>query len=74
MEMSVQLIDVTFAWPGADRPLFENLNVSFSAGWSVLVGDNGSGNTTLARLLTGELVPQKGQIAVLGLGSGLVSG
>lgn len=74
MEMSVQLIDVTFAWPGAERPLFENLNVSFSAGWSVLVGDNGSGKTTLARLLTGELVPQKGQIAVLGLGSGLVSG
>lgn len=32
----------------------------------VILGENGSGKTTLVRLLTGDLVPDKGEIAVLG--------
>lgn len=37
MESTVQLIKVNFAWPEATNPLFENLSVSFSCGWTALV-------------------------------------
>ncbi len=46
-----------------DRRLFEGLNFVITAGMRVgLVGPNGSGKTSLLRLLTGEWTPAEGEI------------
>src|SRR5690606_14661435 len=46
--------------------LFQHLDLSFGPERTGLVGRNGVGKTTLLRLLTGELVPQTGTVAVDG--------
>ena len=46
-----------------DRVLFENLNLSLSAGQILLVeGENGSGKTSLLRILTGLNLPESGDV------------
>lgn len=59
---------ISFAYPGSD-PLFTDLTLSFSPGWTALIGDNGIGKTTLIRLALGiadlnghTLTPQSGTI------------
>ena len=44
------------------RELFQNLNFSLNAVRSALVGPNGVGKTTLARLIAGEVEPTHGSI------------
>ena len=59
--MIAQLSDITFGYPGTD--LFENLSWQINAGDRIgLVGPNGSGKSTLLRLLSGELLPDTGQV------------
>ncbi|MBT3204266.1 MAG: cytochrome c biogenesis heme-transporting ATPase CcmA [Gammaproteobacteria bacterium] len=46
-----------------DRVLFEDLNISLSAGQMLLVeGKNGSGKTSLLRILTGLNLPESGYV------------
>ncbi len=59
---------VRFGYPGADRPVFDGLDLCIEAGTSVgIVGLNGAGKTTLIKLLTGLETPQAGQITVDGI-------
>lgn len=44
--------------------LFDDVEFCLSPGWYGLVGANGTGKTTLARLIAGELRPTVGQIGV----------
>jgi ATP-binding cassette, subfamily F, member 3 len=49
----------------AGVPLFEGASAQIPAGTHLgLVGRNGSGKTTLFRLITGELAPDRGEIAL----------
>lgn len=60
--------DLAFAWPGAPGPLFESLTLRLEAGGFLAVtGRNGTGKTTLARMLAGLLEPSRGQILIDGL-------
>jgi len=57
----IELQEVTCE--AGDRTLFENLNFIVTAGMRVgLVGPNGSGKTSLLRLLRGEWTPASGEI------------
>jgi len=58
---------VTFAYPGADKPVLEGFDLTIPAGSSLaIVGQNGAGKTTLAKLLCRLYDPQEGAIEVDG--------
>lgn len=62
---SVVLAGVSFAWPDGTEA-FNDLNAVFSNGRTGLVGENGTGKTTLLRLISGELTPATGAISASG--------
>lgn len=51
--------------------LFKDLDLSIPAGVSALLGDEGSGKTSLLRLLSGDLIAQSGQLCVRGVAAPL---
>lgn len=58
----IRLQGVTFAYQG-EQPVLKDIDLDLPPGQSVaLVGDTGSGKTTLTRLLLGFYRPQKGKI------------
>lgn len=62
-QRGIQLQDVTFCYPGSDKPILESLNFDIRPGEMVaLVGENGAGKTTLAKLLCRLYDPAKGAI------------
>jgi ATP-binding cassette subfamily B protein len=64
----IRFRDVTFAYPGSDRPVLEGFDLTIPAGSSLaIVGQNGAGKTTLAKLLCRLYDPQEGRIEVDGL-------
>lgn len=57
--------DVAASYPGAAMPAVASLTFAVRAGERVAVlGPNGGGKTTLFRLLTGELSPSSGRLAL----------
>ncbi len=62
MSMQLMLSGVTYAYPSAIDPILNNVTVTFPRGWTALLGDNGCGKTTLARLACGQLRPDSGSV------------
>ncbi len=61
----IRLRDVTFAYPGADAPVLEHFDLTIPAGSSLaIVGQNGAGKTTIAKLLCRLYDPQSGAIEI----------
>lgn len=56
------LAHITYTHPGASEPLFSDVSASFPRGWTAILGDNGIGKSTLARLAIGLLVPDRGTV------------
>ncbi len=56
----------SFAYESASQPLLTDLNLSFPAGWSGIIGLNGAGKTTLLRLACGGLQPTDGAVQLPG--------
>jgi ABC-type multidrug transport system fused ATPase/permease subunit len=64
----IRFRNVTFAYPGSDRPVLEGFDLTVPAGTSLaIVGQNGAGKTTLAKLLCRLYDPQSGAIEVDGV-------
>ena len=64
----MQLIagSLTYSYPGADRPVLDNLSFHLEAGsTTAIVGPSGSGKTTLLSLLGGLLRPQGGEFVCI---------
>lgn len=60
---SVELTDVWFTYPGAEKAAVRGVDLSLEPGQLVaLVGPNGSGKTTIARLVCGLYEPQRGSV------------
>src|SRR5690606_24899158 len=54
-----------FSWPDGDR-VFAGLDAVCSDGRTALIGDNGTGKSTLLRLIGGLLTPDSGGVTVSG--------
>ncbi|MEV4263880.1 ABC transporter ATP-binding protein [Kribbella sp. NPDC049584] len=67
LSRGIQLDNVSFAYPGSDRPVIDNVSLRLPAGSVVaLVGENGAGKTSLVKLLSGFYRPDSGRITVDG--------
>ena len=64
----IRLRDVTFAYPtGGTAPVLEHFDLTIPAGSSLaIVGQNGAGKTTIAKLLCRLYDPQSGRIEIDG--------
>ncbi|MEV3939099.1 ABC transporter ATP-binding protein [Glycomyces sp. NPDC049804] len=59
----IELVDVSFRYPGKDTDAVAGVSLVIERGKTLaLVGENGSGKTTVAKLLCGLYTPTKGQI------------
>lgn len=63
----VELINISYQYPGAEMQAISNLSLSIKYGKSMgLIGKSGSGKTTLVNILLGLLEPQHGSVEVNG--------
>jgi ATPase subunit of ABC transporter with duplicated ATPase domains len=62
---SVVLSDVSFSWPDGTAVL-DHVTAAFGAGRTGLLGANGTGKSTLLRLITGECQPSSGTVSTRG--------
>ena len=57
---------LSFAYPGKE-PLFRNASCTLGVDVTAVIGDNGTGKTTLARLMTGLNKPEAGSFSLDGV-------
>ena len=63
----IELVNVSFRYPGTDRDVLKNINLVIEPGETlVLVGLNGAGKTTLIKLLTRLYDPTEGTVLLDG--------
>jgi ATP-binding cassette subfamily B protein len=68
LSQSIRLERVSFAYPGTDRLVLEDVNLELPAGSVIaLVGENGAGKTTLVKLLAKLYQPSAGRILIDGV-------
>lgn len=68
MQRDIRFEGVTFAYPGADAPAVQDVDLTVMRGACVaIVGRNGSGKTTLLALLPRFFDPQRGRILIDGI-------
>ncbi|WP_051742386.1 ATP-binding cassette domain-containing protein [Streptomyces xylophagus] len=64
---TIRFEDVTFSYPGSDRKIFDALTLELRSGEvTAIVGPNGTGKTTLIKLLAGLYRPCGGRILLDG--------
>lgn len=63
----IRLDSLTFSWAAGQEPLLDIERLDIEAGEKVFIeGPSGSGKSTLLNLLAGVLVPQHGEVSILG--------
>ena len=67
IEEGVRFEDVTFTYPGSERPALEGFSLAIPAGKIVaIVGENGAGKSTFIKLLCRFYDPDSGRVTVDG--------
>lgn len=61
--MQLNLSNISYTYEGAASPALDRVSVTFPQGWTGIIGDNGCGKSTLARVATGLIVPDEGSVA-----------
>lgn len=61
--MQLNLLNISYTYEGAASPTLDCVSVTFPQGWTGIIGDNGCGKSTLARVATGLIVPDEGLVA-----------
>ncbi len=65
--MSIQITKINFSYPSSSTNLFEDFFVQINDGWTCIAGSNGTGKTTLLKLIAGTLLPDEGKISYGGI-------
>lgn len=60
--MQLVLSGVRYAYPAAREAVLNNVTITFPTGWTALLGDNGCGKTTLAKIACGLIAPNAGSV------------
>lgn len=69
--LSIELRDVGYTYPGAEKPVLSHLNLTIAPGEKLaLIGLNGAGKTTLVKLICGLYRPTEGEILIAGIPQG----
>lgn len=59
----VRVTNMTFQYPGTPKPQIQDITFQCSLGSRIaVIGPNGAGKSTLVNVLTGELIPTKGDV------------
>ena len=65
LKNEIKIEKISFSYPGTAKPVIKDLNIIIKANTSVaFVGETGSGKTTIADIILGLLLPQKGKILI----------
>lgn len=63
----VEITNLRFRWPGNDADILNIEDLSVQKGESLFIkGNSGSGKTTLLNMIAGVIIPQEGNVTVLG--------
>lgn len=61
--MQLNLSHISYTYPGAAAPALVDVSATFPSGWTGIIGDNGCGKSTLARIAASVLAPDSGSLA-----------
>lgn len=61
--MQLTLSGIRYTYPSALEPILNNVTIAFPEGWTGLLGDNGCGKTTLAKIACGLIAPDAGSVS-----------
>lgn len=64
MIQALTLSHISYTYPGASASALENVSATFVPGWTGIVGNNGCGKSTLARIAAGLLHPDAGALSM----------
>ena len=63
---AIEFKDVTFTYPESKAPVLKKINFKVKKGsWTALIGNNGSGKSTISKLINGLLLPDKDSGSVI---------
>ena len=65
MTPTIEIRNVSYSYAPKTQ-IFNNLNLSFTPGACVIIGQNGTGKTTLLKILRGLLTPKSGSVLLNG--------
>jgi ABC-type cobalamin/Fe3+-siderophores transport system ATPase subunit len=66
-DVEITLKNVSFYYPDTVRLVFSDLSIDLPGGITTLVGQNGTGKSTLLRLAAGVLLPVQGSVRLRGI-------
>jgi macrolide transport system ATP-binding/permease protein len=60
--VQLNLTNIHYSYPSSPQEILSGVTLAFPEGWTGIVGDNGCGKSTLARIATGQLAPDQGSV------------